>query len=176
MYKKREVIEVEATVVEVHGKTLFDRVTDYLTDKDWGFHVIEDRKCLSFGLRLRDSSVRVLVDAAENEEWSRVLVYCTYPTYVPAPRRLAVADAISRINYVNYVGNLEMDMNDGELRVRTILEGDSLIGEPMIDRAIRRGLDLADQYQAALLSIAFGNALPADVLAMASRGEDATLQ
>ncbi|MBP6851025.1 MAG: YbjN domain-containing protein [Rhodoferax sp.] len=176
MSKKREVIEVEATVVEVHGKTLFDRVTDYLTDKDWGFHVIEDRKCLSFGLRLRDSSVRVLVDAAENEEWSRVLVYCTYPTYVPAPRRLAVADAISRINYVNYVGNLEMDMNDGELRVRTILEGDSLIGEPMIDRAIRKSLDLADQYQAALLSIAFGNALPADVLAMASRGEDATLQ
>ena len=176
MSKKREVIEVEATVVEVHGKTLFDRVTDYLTDKDWGFHVIEDRKCLSFGLRLRDSSVRVLVDAAENEEWSRVLVYCTYPTYVPAPRRLAVADAISRINYVNYVGNLEMDMKDGELRVRVILEGDALITEPMIDRAIRKSLDLADQYQAALLSIAFGNALPADVLAMASRGEDATLQ
>ncbi len=176
MSKKREVIEVEATVVEVHGKTLFDRVTDYLTDKDWGFHVIEDRKCLSFGLRLRDSSVRVLVDAAENEEWSRVLVYCTYPTYVPAPRRLAIADAISRINYVNYVGNLEMDMKDGELRVRTIVEGDSLIGEPMIDRVIRKSLDLADQYQAALLSIAFGNALPADVLAMASCGEGATLQ
>ena len=66
MSKKREVIDVEATVVEVHGKTLFDRVTDYLTDKDWGFHVIEDRKCLSFGLRLRDSSMRVLVDAAVN--------------------------------------------------------------------------------------------------------------
>lgn len=176
MSKKREVIEVESTVVDTQAKTLFDRVTDYLTDKDWGFHVIEERKCLSFGLRLRDSSVRVLVDAAENSEWSRVLVYCTYPTYVPGPRRPAVADAISRINYVNYVGNLEMDMNDGELRVRTIVEGDSLIGEPMIDRAIRKSLDLADQYQAALLSIAFGNATPADVLTMASHGVGATLQ
>ena len=176
MVKKREVIDVEATVVEQHGKTLFDRVTNFLTDKDWSFHVIDEQKCLSFGLRLRDSSVRVLVDAAENEEWSRILVYCTYPTYVPAPRRQAVADAISRINYVNYVGNLEMDMKDGELRVRTCLEGDGLIGEPMIDRAIRKSLDLADQYQAALLSIAFGNALPADVRAMASHGEGATLQ
>ena len=176
MSKKSEVIDVEATVVEVQGKTLFDRVTDYLTDKDWGFHVIEEQQCLSFGLRLRDSSVRVLVDAAENHEWSRVLVCCTYPTYVPAPRRQAVADAISRINYVNCVGNLEMDMKDGELRVRTCLEGDGLIGEPMIDRAIRKSLDLADQYQAALLSIAFGNASPGDVLAMASCGEGATLQ
>jgi hypothetical protein len=67
-------------------------------------------------------------------------------------------------------------MNDGELRVRTLLEGDSLIGEPMIDRAIRKAIDLADQYQAALLAIAFGNSSPADVLAMASRAEDATLQ
>jgi hypothetical protein len=78
MVKKREVIDVEATVVEVHGKTLFDRVTKFLADKDWGFHVIEEQKCLSFALRFRDSSVRVLVHAAENEEWSRILVYCTY--------------------------------------------------------------------------------------------------
>lgn len=176
MSKKSEVVDVEASVVEVQGQTLFDRVTDYLTDKDWGFHVIEGGKCLSFGLRLRDSGVRVLVDVAETGQWSRVLVYCTYPTYVPAPRRPAVADAISRINYVNYVGNLEMDMSDGELRVRTIVEGDGLIGEPMIDRAIRKSLELADQYQAALLSIAFGNASPGDVLAMASCDEGATLQ
>ena len=176
MSKKREVIEVAATVIATPSKSLFDRVTDYLTDKDWGFHVIEENRCLSFGLRLRDSSVRILVDAAEGNDWSRILVYCTYPTYVPAPRRPAVADAISRINYANYVGNFEMDMKDGELRVRILLEGDSLIGEPMIDRAIRKCLDLGDQYQAALLSIAFGNASPADVLAMASQGEGATLQ
>ena len=176
MVKKREVIDVEATVVEVHEKTLFDRVTQFLTDKDWSFRVVEEQKCLSFGLRLRDSSAQVLVDATETESWSRILVYCIYPTYVPAARRLAVADAVARINYVNCVGNLEMDMKDGELRVRTCLEGDGLIGEPMIDRAIRKSLDLADQYQAALLSIAFGNASPGDVLAMASCGEGATLQ
>jgi hypothetical protein len=46
----------------------------------------------------------------------------------------------------------------------------------MIDRAIRKAIDLADQYQAALLAIAFGNSSPADVLAMASRAGDATLQ
>lgn len=176
MPKKSEVVESPAAMVDVQAKTLFDRVTDYLTDKDWGFHVIEERRYLSFGLRLRDATVRVLVDTAENGEWSRLLVYCTYPTYVPVPRRQAIAEAISRINYVNCIGNLELDMNDGELRVRTLLEGDSLIGEPMIDRAIRKAIDLADQYQAALLAIAFGNSSPADVLAMASRAEDATLQ
>lgn len=176
MSKKREVIDVEATVVEAHEKTLFDRVTEFLTDKDWNFQVVVEQECVSFGLRLRDSNARLMVEAAESEGWSRIMVYCTYPTYVPAARRLAVADAIARINYVNYVGTLELNMNDGVLRVRSCLEGDSLIGEPMIDRAIRRTLDMADHYQAALLSIAFGNALSADVLAMASQGEGETLQ
>ena len=63
-----------------------------------------------------------------------------------------------------------------EVRVGTLLEGDSYIGAAMIDRAIRKSVDLADQYQAPLLSIAFGNASPSDVLAMASRGEEATLR
>ena len=169
-------IYTDATVVDVQGKTLFDRVSDFLTAKDWGFTVGEDRTFFSFGLRLRDATVRVVVVTVESDDWCRILVYSTYPTYVPGPRRQAVADAISRINYVNLLGSLELDMNDGELRVRTTLEGGHYIGERMIDRAIRKSLDLEDQHQAPLLAIAFGNASPNDVLAMPSRAEANTLQ
>jgi hypothetical protein len=176
MTKKRELIDDSNTVVKAHGETLFERVSDYLTSHDWSFEVVEEGKYLTFGIRLRDAGARVLVDTAEDSAWSRILVYCTYMVFVPVHRRQAVAEALARINFVNSFGNLEMDLNDGEMRVRVILEGDALITEPMIDRAIRRGLELADQYQAALLGIAFGNVSPAEVLVMASRGEDAILQ
>ena len=176
MTKKNEVIEVEATLVDVQARKLLDRVGDYLTEKDWNYSTFEEKDCLTFNLRLRDGTVRVFVDTWEGTAWSRVLVFSTYPTYVPAPRRQAVSEAIARINYVNIFGNLEMDMNDGEVRVRTVLEGDTFIGEAMIDRAIRKCLDLADQYQAALLAIAFGNAMPQDVLEVAARDEGATVQ
>jgi hypothetical protein len=95
---------------------------------------------------------------------------------VPLLRRPAVAEAIARINYASIFGNLEMDLADGELRVRTVLESDVFLGEALIDRAVRRGLDLADQYQAALLAIAFGNAAPKDVLEVASPADGVTLQ
>lgn len=176
MAKKTDVIEVDTALVDVQAQKLLDRVGDYLTEKDWNFSRLEDKDCLTFNLRLRDGTVRVFVDTWEGAGWSRVLVYSTYPTYVPAQRRQAVAEAIARINYVNIFGNLEMDMNDGEVRVRTTLEGDAFIGDEMIDRAIRKSLDLADQYQAALLSIAFGNAAPQDVLEMGVRDEGATVQ
>jgi hypothetical protein len=151
-------------------------VHDYLTDKDWGFSSYADKEYFSFGLRLKDGSVRVMVDTAEGGGWSHVLVYVTYPTFVPEQRRPAVLEAIARINCVTLLGNLEMDLKDGEVRVRTVLESDGFIGEPMIDRAVRRGLDTADQYQASLLAIAFDNASPKDILEMASQSDGATLQ
>jgi len=117
-----------------------------------------------------------MVDTAEGEGWSRILVYATYPTFVPEQRRQAVSEAIARINYATVLGNLEMDLRDGEVRVRTVLEGDGFIGDAMIDRAVRKSLDLADQYQASLLAIAFGNASTKDIIEMASQSDGATLQ
>ena len=176
MARKNDVIDVKTSVVDVQGKTLFDRVCDYLTEKDWSFSAYSDKGYVSFGLRLRDGSVRVVVDATEGAGWSRVLVYCIYSTFAPEQRRQAVSEAIARINYATNFGNFEMDLKDGEVRVRTVLEGDGFVGEPMIDRAVRKSLDLADQYQAALLAIAFGNSAPKDILDMASQSDGETLQ
>jgi hypothetical protein len=176
MARKNDVIDVQTSVVDVQGKTLFDRVCDFLTEKDWTFSAYADKGHVSFGLRLRDGSVRVVVDTAEGAGWSRLLVYCIYSTFVPEQRRQAVSEAIARINYATIFGNFEMDLKDGEVRVRTVLEGDGYVGEPMIDRAVRKSLDLADQYQAALLAIAFGNAAPKDILDMASQSDGETLQ
>ena len=176
MTEKSEVIDVESAVVDVQAKSLFDRVGDYLTEKDWNFSSYAEKNYFSLGLTLRDGNVRVVVDVAEVTGWSRLLVYATYHTFVPDQRRLAVAEALTRINYSSLFGSMEMDMKDGEVRVRTVLEDEGFIGEKMIDRALRRALDLADQYQAALLAIAFGNAPAKDVLEMAARDDGATLQ
>ena len=176
MAKKADAIKVEAAVVEIQSRTLFDRVSHYLTERDWSFSSFPEKGYLSFGLRLRDGSVRVIVDTADGAGWSRVLVYCIYSTFVPEQRRQAVSEAIARINHSTVFGNLEMDLDDGEVRVRTVLEGDGFFGESMIDRAVRKSLDLADQYQAALLAVAFGNESPGRILQMAERADGSTLQ
>lgn len=176
MAKKTDVVDVEVSVVDVQSKTLFDRVSDFLTSRDWHFTTYDDQQYYLFNLRLRDGNARIVVDSAESNGWSRLLVLTTFQIYVPELRRQAVAEAIARINYANIFGNFEMDARDGEVRSKAVLECDGYLGEEMIDRAIRKSVDLADQYQAPLLGIAFGNLLPKDVLDMASRGEDATLQ
>ena len=176
MPKKTDVVDVEVSVVEMQSKTLFDRVSDYLTSKDWQFTKHEDRQYFSLNLQLRDGNARIFVDTFEANGWSRILVLTTFSTYVPEQKRRAVAEAIARINYANTFGSFEMDFDDGEVRSKAVLESDGYLGDEMIDRAMRKSLELADQYQAPLLGIAFGNLSPKDVIEMASRGEEATLQ
>ena len=113
---------------------------------------------------------------AESPAWGRVLVYAIYPNFVPENRRLIVSEAINRVNYVLLFGSFEMDMKDGEIRVRAVLESDTFVSEQMIDRAVRRSVDLADQYQAAILAISFGNVGAQDILELAERSDDSTLQ
>ena len=63
MARKNDVIDVETSVVDVQVKTLFDRISDYLTEEDWSFSAYADKGYVSFGLRLRDGSFRVVVHA-----------------------------------------------------------------------------------------------------------------
>ena len=42
----------------------------------------------------------------------------SFPIYVPDYQRLAVAEALCRINFSLFPGAMEMDMQDGELRFR----------------------------------------------------------
>ncbi len=176
MTKHNDAAKVDSDLVQGQGKDLFDRVCDYLTEKEWAYSTHGDHQCLSFGLRLHNGNVRVVAETVQGDEWSRALVYCTYPTFVPEPRRAVVAEAIARINYTVIFGNFEMDLRDGEVRVRTFVESDLFLGEDMIDRAFRTALDLANQYQAPIMAIAYGNASASDVLEMASKGSAETLQ
>lgn len=95
MPKKTDVVDVNVAVVDVQSKTLFDRVSDFLTSKDWHFTTYEDRQYFSFNLRLRKGTARIVVEPVEGNGWSRVLVLTTFSTYVPEQRRQAVAEAIA---------------------------------------------------------------------------------
>ena len=59
---------------------------------------------------------------------------------------------------------------------RENLDSTLVLGEDMIDREFRTALDLANQYQASIMAIAYGNASASDVLDMASKGSTETLQ
>ena len=167
--QKQAVVEAPAPALPV--KTLFERVAGHLDTNDWTYTANEEKQYFSTGCRLKDASVRVILDVHEAQDWQRVLVYSLFPVFVPENRRAAVAESINRFNYGMIFGNLEMDASDGEVRVRTIVEAAGDLADTMIDRALGSNLDTAGRFLAPILAVAFGNVAPEKALDLIAKNE-----
>lgn len=157
-------------------KPLFDRVAGYLDSTDWHYDSVHDKNYFDLRARIRDTHVRVILDVFETEEWQRVLSLAIYPVFVPEARRQATLEAINRINFQMIYGSFEMDMEDGQVRVRTIVEAERDLPDPMIERAMHSSIETSNRYFAPLMAVAFGSADPAKVLDLVPRADSTTVQ
>jgi hypothetical protein len=57
-----------------------------------------------------------------------------------------------------------------------VIESDSAIGDPMIERALTSNLATADRFFSPILAVAFGNTAPTQVIELASEPGKSTLQ
>ena len=163
---KREI--VEETAIVVLKKSLFERVAGYLDTNDWHYTADTEKNYFSMGCRIKEASVRIVIDVFESDDWRRLLTFSTYPVLVAEHRRAAVVEALTRINYQLVYGNFEMDLADGEVRFRTVVEAEKELDDPMIDRVLNANLRAADRYFAALMTITYGNASPDTVIDLAT--------
>jgi hypothetical protein len=176
MARQQKPVSADVSVPETPKKSMFDRVAGYLDANDWTYSAHEADKCFTMKCRIKDAGVRVFVEVYEDDEWCRVLAYSSFPVYVPELKRPLVADALNRINFSMIYGNIEMDGKDGEIRVRTIVEAETLMSDGMVERVLNSNLRTADRYFAQLMAVAFGNATPESVLDLVEPQEQATLQ
>lgn len=172
--QKQATTEVSNPVVPV--KSLFERVRGFLEANDWAYTPNAEKSYFSMGFRIKEASVRVVLDVDETESWQRVLVFVCLPVFIPEPRRAAVAESILRINYGMIFGNLDMDCTDGEVRVRTVVEASGVLSDAMIERGFWSNLDTAGKYFAPLMAVAFGNAAPATAPDLVMQRQEGTLQ
>lgn len=96
-------------------------------------------------------------------EEQRVRFYFLIPFNVPADKRLAVSEYICRANYGLPVGNLEMDMNDGEVRCKTsLLWSESYLpSEEMFHEMIYLNLAVLERYFPGINAVIYGGIKPA---------------
>jgi hypothetical protein len=176
MARQQKAEKTDVAIVDKPVKSLFDRVAGYLDANDWNCHADQEKGIFDMRVGTKHVSTRVIIDTDDMENWQRVLVFGVFPVFVPENRRPAVLDAINRINYSMVYGNVEMDGRDGELRIRTVVEADRDLAEPLMERALHGNLNAANRYFAPLMAVAFGNAAPDTVLEMAAGQDEKTLQ
>ena len=139
--------------------SLFDVAVQWLKEDDWNFteHERENGdKWTRSGYTADNSKFELVLDAREDAQIFFVYVY--FPLKVPEKNRVAVAELVTRINYGIKIGNVELDMRDGEVRYKTSVdvEGSELVTK-MVYNMVSASLSTSDTYFPAFMHICYGN-------------------
>jgi hypothetical protein len=100
------------------------------------------------------------------DAYERFVFYSVSPVAVPEPRRSAVAEYAARVNFGLVVGSLELDLEDGTVRMKTSIdvEGDRL-SPALVRNLIYANVRTLDVYAPGLLLVIQADASPAEALA-----------
>ncbi|HST05674.1 MAG TPA: YbjN domain-containing protein [Chloroflexia bacterium] len=108
---------------------IYDAMANFFKKDDWPATQVEGQTAMSMNFQGQNGRWGCL--GRVDEEKQLVLFYSYCPIKAPEEKRPILADFLTRANYGLYVGNFEMDYNDGEIRYKTSLdvEGNKSIEE-----------------------------------------------
>jgi hypothetical protein len=95
-----------------------------------------------------------------------VTLWGAYGSNIPENRRVPIAEALTRINFLLSLGNFELDFSDGELHFRIGIDvEDGRLSEKMLSNMLCCTLHAMERFHVALMRIAFGDIEPETALA-----------
>ncbi|MQA14518.1 MAG: YbjN domain-containing protein [Pseudonocardiaceae bacterium] len=145
---------------------LRDAVMSYLRRRGWQVEVDEPSGIIALEQPGADDPALYTVVAVVREDDRQVLIYSACPPDVPEHRRAAVAELLTRANYGLFIGNFELDLDDGEVRFKTGVDVEGTdVDDALLDGLLRANLATMDTYLGAILDVAAGDADVSEALA-----------
>jgi hypothetical protein len=110
-----------------------------------------------------------------DDEADRFAAYSRAPIQVPAPKRAAVAEYLTRANWGLKIGNFEMDYSDGEVRYKTAMDTDgTCLNDELLGSMVFVNCAMMDRYLPGLMAVVFGDAIPEEAVKQAEADLDHT--
>lgn len=143
-------------------------VQAYLRSQDWRFSFDEDNSVFDFTIGARNcDNIRMLIIARETS----ICTYAILPLKVPEEQRAAAAEFEARANFGLNIGNMELDMTDGEVRYKSSLccSEDSIPSMRVIERSVDLAFVMLDRYAKGLLRLMYGGMSPEEAVELAEQ-------
>jgi hypothetical protein len=143
---------------------IFDTVLEFFQQDDWPFAQIEEQTALQTGFRGEHGQFNCLAQVLEEE--SLFLFYSLCPVNVPEDRRMSVAEFLARANYGLYIGNFELDFDDGEVRFKTSVDvEEGHLSPGLIKNLVYTNVLMTDRYLPGIMRVIYGDTTPAEAVA-----------
>jgi hypothetical protein len=134
-------------------------VKEYFEKKEWLFSQVKDKATFLFGIGGNNGNFQCIANVEEDKHRLGFLSVCGANT--PIEKRGQMLELINRLNFNFFLGNFEMDFEDGEVRYRTGFFFESIeANEYILDQLIMTNIAAMDKCLPALMGVMFGG-LPA---------------
>lgn len=153
------------------GSSLYDAAVAYYAESDWGAQPVGDGVGLTVQVAGTDGEWTAL--ALADDDADRFVFYSLSPVDAPEARRAAVAEFLHRANHGLVSAAYEMDMDTGEVQLRSGIElfdmPPELRRDPQLLRYLVADLSAAnvatfDRYLSGLVGMVIGEPDPRDVV------------
>ncbi len=147
-----------------NGLRAYEAVGAFMREDGWHPQPLEDRYV--YRALFSGANGEVTCFAQVRVELEQFLFYVVMPNRVPADRRLAVAEFITRANYGLRIGNFELDFSDGEVRYKSSLDFEGAELTPtLIRNAMYPAVQTMDRYMPGILAVTYGGKSPEEAVA-----------
>ena len=150
---------------------MLDLIKQYFTKNEWQFtQASSDKSVLLFGINGLNGNFQCIADVVEDEKKFIFLSVCGANT--PVDKRKEMLELINLINYDLFLGNFEIDLEDGEIRFRTSTFYEYI--EPTIDflnQLIMSNIITMDNSLPGIMGFMFGNLSPLEAIELINKGE-----
>ena len=168
------------------GKT-YDAMAEFFEKDDWPIMQIEGQTAMRMNFQGQNGLLSCV--ARVDEEKELILFYSYCPITAPENKRPILADFLTRANYGLYMGNFEMNFDDGQVRYKTSIglednteaEQDAKIEEDksandaskepvqpsfgLMKRLVYTNVNVMDQYMPGIMEVIYGGASPTEAIA-----------
>lgn len=138
----------------------------FLVQDDWKYTVNEEKEYIKMGINLNSKlkECSLLIDLRDDFYIS----YATINVEADEECRANVAEFLTRANYGMRWGNFELDMNDGEIRYKILVDCgddcDCLPSPSVIKNSIYIPAQMMQKYGNGLLAVMYGFKTPAEAI------------
>ena len=148
----------------ISNPPIFSAIVKFFTEDNWSFTKLKKQSALR--LSFKGKNERCDCYAQAREEQQQFIFYSVCPTQVPKPKRRAVGEFLSRVNYGQIIGNFELDFIDGEIRYKTSIcvNKNSLTSEEIKD-LVYINVMMMDRYLPGIRFVMSGDMSPEEAIA-----------
>jgi hypothetical protein len=137
----------------------------FFSEDGWSFEQMPERPILRLPFQGKGGRWNCYAQVRVTKDVEQVLFYSVLPLNVPAEKRAAIAEFITRANYGMALGNFELDFNDGEVRYKTSVDvTDQEIAAGLLRPLVYTNVLMMDKYMSGLIAVVYADVSPAEAV------------